>query len=149
MTKIILTTISILSLMIMVTISSAVAEEKYTIIEMGEGGYTVSFPMTSEEIAALEADNERLMKIGALISETVTQSLITIEMGESGQTASFPVTAKETGAEGPAIIRFSDNREESNSDERRSVYEMAESGELIEFTRPVSKEQTVNLAGVK
>ena len=150
MRKIILTTISILSLLSMVSINSVAAEEKYIVFEMGESGQTVSFPMTSQEIAASEADNAKLMKIGTLISQAITQSFITYEMAESGQTFSFPMDPEEIAAEDIAIPLLSDISNKSTANERQPVsYEMAESGILIEFYKPVLEDQTANLARVE
>ena len=62
MRKVILTAISILAMVIIVSINTASAEKRHIVIEMGESGQTVSFPMTSEEIAAIDAENARQSK---------------------------------------------------------------------------------------
>ena len=54
MRKVILTAISILAMVIIVSINTALAEKRHIVIEMGESGQTVSFPMTAEEMAAIE-----------------------------------------------------------------------------------------------
>ena len=152
MKKIILTAISILSLMIMVSINSAAAEAeaRYIIIEMGESGQIVSFPMASEEISGHEADIEGLMQIGASISQTIAPRVITFEMGESGQVFSFPITSEDIKAENSDKPRISGIRKKSTADERQPViYEMAESGERIEFYKPAFEDQTANLARVE
>ena len=98
MRKVILTAISILAMMIMVSISTASAEKRYIVIEMGESGQTVSFPMTAEEIAAIDAENARQVKIKALNSQQNASRFKTIEMGESGQIVSFLMTPEEIAA---------------------------------------------------
>jgi hypothetical protein len=150
MRKIILTAISILSLVIMVSTNSAAAEKRRLIFEMGESGQTVSFPMTSEEIADHEVDIEGLMQIGASISQTIAPRFITFEMGESGQAFSFPIASEDIKAENSNKPRISGIRKKSTVDERQPViYEMAESGVLIEFFKPTFKNQTANLARVE
>jgi hypothetical protein len=146
MKKIILTAISILSLVIMVSINSAAADERDVVFGMGESGQTVSFPMTSEEISAFEADNAKLMKIGTLISQTITQSFITFEMGEGGQTFSFPMDPEEIAAEDVAKPQLSEISKKSTAERQPVAYEMAESGVLIEFFKPVFEDKTVSLA---
>ena len=147
MRKIILTAISILSLVIMVSTNSAAAEERRIIFEMGESGQTVSFPMTSEEISDHVVDFERLVQIGLSISKTITQRFTAYEMGESGQTFSFPMTSEEISVDDAAKPLLSDIRKKSTVDEwQPGAYEMAESGELIEFFEPAFENETVTLA---
>jgi len=147
MRKVILTAINILTMVIIVSLNTASAEKRHIVFEMGESGQAVSFPMTSKEIAASEADNAKLMKIGTLISQTITQSFITFEMGESGQTFSFPMDPEEIAAEDVTKPLLSDISKKSTADERQPVaYEMAESGVLIEFFKPVFEDKIVSLA---
>ena len=68
-------------------------------------------------------------------------------MGESGQTFSFPMDPEEIAAEDVAKPLLSDISKKSTADERQPVaYEMAESGVLIEFFKPVFEDKTVSLA---
>ena len=99
MRKVTLTSISILAMVIIVSIYTASAEEKHIVIEMGESGQTVSFPMTTEEIPTVAADSARMAKGGVLKSQKTARRFKTIEMGEGGQTVSFLMTSEEITAE--------------------------------------------------
>jgi hypothetical protein len=136
MKKIILTGINILALVIVLSIGSASAEKRHIVIEMGESGQTISFLMTSEEIADHEADIERLVQIGTSISQTIAPRFINFEIGESGQIVSFPMTPEEIAADDAASQHLSDIRKKSIVDDKQTVaYEMAESGILLEFQK--------------
>jgi hypothetical protein len=136
MKKIILTGINILALVIVLSIGSASAEKRHIVIEMGESGQTISFPMTSEEISDHEADIERLVQIGTSISQTIAPRFINFEIGESGQIVSFPMTPEEIAADDAASQHLSDIRKKSIVDDKQTVaYEMAESGILLEFQK--------------
>lgn len=136
MKKIILTGINILALVIVLSIGSASAEKRHIVIEMGESGQTISFPMTSEEIDDHETDIERLVQIGTSISQTIAPRFINFEIGESGQIVSFPMTPEEIAADDAASQHLSDIRKKSIVDDKQTVaYEMAESGILLEFQK--------------
>ena len=62
---------------------------------MGESGYAVSFKMTAEEIAALNAENARFAAIRAAGTKTATQSVVVFELAESGQVIEFPAAIPE------------------------------------------------------
>ena len=147
MTKNILTALCILSLAIMVSINSAAAEESHIVFELAENGQPISFPMTSEEIAAFEADVARLKKIGARVSQTITPRSTIFEMGESGQTILFPIDPEEIAIEEAAKADLSNVPKINTADKKQIVsYELGESGILIEFYRHVSKDLKAILA---
>ena len=150
MRKVILTAINILAMVIIVSINIASAEERHIVIEMGESGQTVSFPMTPEEIASVNADNARLVQSGALKSQQSAPRFKTIEMGESGQIISFLMTPEEMAAEDAEKRRLSEIRRKSYVDDRKTIaYETAESGMLIEFPERVSEVNTVIIAKIE
>ena len=150
MRKVILTAISILAMVIIVSINTALAEKRHIVIEMGESGQTVSFPMTEEEIAAIDAENARQVKSVALNSQKTALRFKTIEMGEGGQIVSFLMTPEEMAAEDAEKRCLSKIRRKSSVDNRQTVaYEAAESGMLIEFPESVSEVNTVNIAKIE
>ena len=150
MRKVILTAISILAMVIMVSISTASAEKRYLFIEMGEGGQTISFPMTAEEIAAIDAENSKQIKSEVVNSQQNASRFKIIEMGESGQIVSFLMTPEEMVAEDAEKRRLSEIRRKRSVDDRQTVaYETAESGMLIEFPERVSEVNTVIIAKIE
>ena len=150
MRKVILTAISILAMVIIVSLNTASAEKRHIVFEMGEGGQTVSFPMTPEEIAAVDADNARQVKGGVLKSQKTEPRFKTIEMGEGGQIVSFLMTPEEVTAEDAERQRLSEIHRKSSVNDRQTIaYEMAESGMLIEFPERVSEANTVNIAKIE
>ena len=150
MRKVILTSISILAMVIIVSINTASAEEKHIVIEMGESGQTVSFPMTTEEIATVAADSARMVQGGVLKLHKTARRFKTIEMGEGGQTISFLMTAEEITAEDTEKRRLSEIRRKSYGDDRKTIaYEMAESGMRIEFSERVVKINSMSIAKVE
>jgi len=150
MRKVILTAISIMAMVIIVSINIASAEKRHIVYEMGESGQTVSFPMTPEEIAAVDADNARQVKGGVLKSQKTEPRFKTIEMGEGGQIVSFLMTPDEVAAEDAEKRRLSELRRKSSIDDKQIVaYEMAESGALIEFLEGVIDDHTLNVAKIE
>ncbi len=134
MRKVILTAISILAIVIMFSINTASAEKRHIVIEMGEGDQTVSFPMTDEEIAAIDAKNVNLAQDRVLNSHKSIPRYKSIEMGESGQIVSFLMTPKEIAAENAERRSIFELRGKGSIDDRQTItYEMAESGVVIEF----------------
>jgi len=137
-------------MVIMVSIYNVSAEERHIAIEMGESGQIVSFPMTSEEIAALEAENVRGVKSKARTSQQAAPRFKTFEMGESGQIVSFLMTSEEIAAEDAAKQRLFESRRKGSVDDRQTVtYEMAESGVVIEFPERLLEDHTVNIAKIE
>jgi hypothetical protein len=137
-------------MVIIVSLNTASAEKTHIVFEMGESSQTVSFPMTPEEIAAVDADNARQVKGGVLKSQKTEPRFKTIEMGEGGQTVSFLMTPEEITAEDTEKRRLSEIRRKSTVDDRQTIaYETAESGMLIEFPVRVSKVNTVIIAKIE
>jgi len=147
MRKVILTAINILTMVIIVSLNTASAEKRHIVFEMGESGQTISFPMTPEEIAAVDADDARLVKGGVLKSQNTAPRFKTIEMGEGGQIVSFLMTPEEVTAEDAERQHLYEIRRKISVDDRQTItYETAESGMLIEFPERVSKVNTVIIA---
>ena len=150
MRKVILTAISILTMVIIVSLNTASAEKRHIVFEMGESGQTVSFPMTTEEIATVAADSARMVLGGVLKLQKTVRRFKTIEMGEGGQTVSFLMTAEEITAEDTEKRRLSEIRRKSSVDDRQTIaYETAESGMLIEFPERVSEVNAVIIAKIE
>ena len=138
MKKVILTAISILAMVIVVSINTATAENRHIVFEMGESGQIVSFPMTSEEVAAVDARNAGLEQGGVQNSQKTAPRYRTIEMGEGGQIVSFLMTPEDIAAEDAEKLSLSEIRKKSFVDDRQTVvYEIAESGTRIEFPKRV------------
>ena len=146
MRKVILTAISILAI-VMVSLSTASAEKRHIVFEMGESGQVVSFPMTSDEIVAHEAENTRRVNSKALNSKQTAPRFKTIEMGESGQLVSFLMTPEEIAAEDAENRSIYKTHKNSSVDETQTVsYEMAETGVMIVFPERTSEDHTVYIA---
>ena len=150
MRKVILTAISILTLVSIVSINTALAEKKHIVIEMGESGQTVSFPMTAEEIASIDAENARQVKSVALNSQKTAPKFKIIEKGEGGQIVSFLITREKMVAEDADKRRLAEIRRKSYGNGRKTIaYEIAESGMLIEFLERAVRVNSVSIAKVE
>jgi hypothetical protein len=150
MRKVILTAICILAIVIMISINTASAENRHRVIEMGEGGQTISFPMTDEEIPTINAENARRVHGDEVISQKLTPRFKTFTMGESGQVVSFLMTPEEIAAEDSEKSRLTEIPIKSSVDETQTVaYEMAESGMLIEFPERVIKVNPMRITKLK
>ncbi len=60
------------------------------IFEMGEGGHTVAFPMSAEEITVANAENARLAAIKATRATAPPEPVVRFELAESGHIIEFP-----------------------------------------------------------
>ena len=150
MRKVILTAISILAMVIIVSINTASAKDKYMVIEMGESAQTVSFPMTPKEVSTVAAENERQIKNELRNSQKVEPRFQTVEMGESGQIVSFRMTPEKMVSEDADKRRLAEIRRKSYGDNSKTIaYEMAESGMLIEFPERAVKINSVSIAKVE
>ena len=147
MKKAIQTAIVILIMVMVVSINTASAEKRHILIEMGESGQTVSFPMTSKDIATVDAENDRQVKSEVPNSQKTAPRFKTIAMGESGQIVSFLMTPEEMTAEDAEKQRLSGIRTKSYIDDNKTnAYEMAESGMLIEFPEHMIGVDSVRIA---
>jgi hypothetical protein len=144
MKKIITTTLLILAMALFFNLNTATAADKLKVFEVGESGWSVSFPMTPEEISAEDAETARLAAIRKAKSKNTDKRLRVYEMGESSYEVSFPLTAAEIAAEDEKNERLASKKAaKSSKPECRTIaYEMAESGHIIEFT--VTTEETVS-----
>ena len=126
---------AIIVLTVIFTFSAAFAGEWVKVIEMGESGLTVEFPMTPEEIAA-----EKVKRAGRSADRKAepavsSQKLITIEMGESGYAVTFKMTAEEIAALNAENARLAALKAARKKVPQEPVvrFELAESGHIIEF----------------
>ncbi len=139
--------ISLLIIICFITVGIALANERVKVIEMGESGQIVEFPMSPEEMASEDKETARLAAIRQAKLERPKERMQVIEMGESGQIVSFLMTPEEMAAEDAEKLRLSELHRKSSVDDRQTiVYELAESGILIEFTESIFEVHTVNIA---
>jgi hypothetical protein len=139
-------TVNIFAIIALATIFSfnvAFAGEWVKVIEMGESGLTVEFPMTPAEIAAEKAKRANLSADRKVDRAASSQKLKTIEMGESGYAVTFKMTAEEIAALNAENARLTAIRAARTSRDKKHVvgFELAESGHIIEFpvTMPEKK----------
>ena len=127
--------LAIIVLSIIFTSSAASAGEWVRVIEMGESGLAVEFPMTPAEIAAEKAKRASRSAIRMAEPAVSSQNLKAIEMGESGYAVSFKMTAEEIAALNAENARFAAIRAAGTKTATQSVvvFELAESGQVIEF----------------
>ena len=88
------TIVSVSSLILLTTVSFLPAQPRTITFEMGEGGHTVTFPMTEKEIVEYE---KRQKTIKAIIAnkEQIKPQIISFELPESGITIDFRMSAIE------------------------------------------------------
>ena len=72
---------------------------------MGEGGHTVAFPMSAEEITAANAENARLAAIEATGATAPPKPDESFELAESGLIIEFPEARTEMELGGSVIAR--------------------------------------------
>ena len=137
--------IAILSTLgILLRISQAAEEKRVIVIEMGESGQTVEFPMSPEEITAEKAKNDRFAAIRQTKLKKPEERKQVIEMGESGQAVEFLMSPEEIAAEDAENARFAATREARLKKPQKQVVtsELAESGIIIEFPVNSSENRT-------
>ena len=125
----------IIALTIILTFNTASAGEWVNVIEMGESGLAVEFPMTPTEIAAEKARRNHLAAIRRPDLAASKNYLKTFEMGEGGHRVVFSMTAEETFAANAENARLAAIRSAGPLKSKKPVvgFEMAESGHFIEF----------------
>ena len=123
---------------VLLTSNAAGAGERVRVFEMGEGGFTVEFPMTSEEIAAADAAYNSIIEASKKSTANLTDRVKIFEMGEGGHTVEFPMTAAEITAANAENARLAAVRSAKPvaHPENKVRYEMAESGYIFEFPAP-------------
>ncbi len=87
--------ISLLMLISFIAASIALAEERFMVFEMGEGGHTVEFPMTSEEIASEDAEISRRDALREAKLKKPKKHVVVFELAESGIIIEFPDTTSD------------------------------------------------------
>ena len=122
----------IIALTIILTFNTASAGEWVNVIEMGESGLAVEFPMTPEEITAEKTRRNNLAANRRPDVAASKKNLKIFEMGEGGHRVVFPMTAAEITA---ANARLAAIRSAGPLKSKKPVvgFEMAESGHFIEF----------------
>ena len=135
MKTIIINIFAIIVLSVIFSFSAASAGQWVRVIEMGESGVAVEFPMTAAEIAAEKAKRASRSAIRKAEPAVSSQNLKTIEMGESGFAVSFKMTAEEIAALNAENARLAAIRAAGTKTATQSVvvFELAESGQVIEF----------------
>jgi hypothetical protein len=132
MKNITLNILAIIATTITFTFNTASAAEWVHVIEMGESGITVEFPMTPAEISAEKARRNNLAANRSTDVAASKKNLKSFEMGEGGHRVVFPMTAAEITA---ANARLAAIRSAGPLKSKKPVvrFEMAESGHFIEF----------------
>ncbi len=127
--------ISIIAFTIIFTFNTASAAEWVNVIEMGESGLAVEFPMTPAEITAEKARRNNLAANRGPDVAASKNNLKTFEMGEGGHRVVFPMTAEEIFAANAENARLAAIRSAGPLKSKKPVvgFEMAESGHFIEF----------------
>ncbi len=125
----------IIALTIILTFNTASAGEWVNVIEMGESGLAVEFPMTPAEIAAEKARRNHLSATRRPDLTASKNYLKTFEMGEGGHRVVFSMTAEEIFAANVENARLAAIRSAGPLKSKKPVvgFEMAESGHFIEF----------------
>ena len=125
----------IIALTIILTFNTASAGEWVNVIEMGESGLAVEFPMTPAEIAAEKARRNNLAANRGPDVAASKKNLKSFEMGEGGHRVVFPMTAEEIFAANAENARLAAIRSAGPLKSKKTVvgFEMAESGHFIEF----------------
>jgi len=91
MKNIVVTAFALMSMGIFFTINPAFAGDRVKAYEMAESGITIEFPMTPEEIAAEDAENDRRAAIRKSKSVEQKKQVVIFELAESGVIIEFPV----------------------------------------------------------
>ena len=63
---------------------------------MGEGGHTVAFMMTADEITAANAENARIAAAKTARMTTIQERVVRFELAESSHIIEFVESVKET-----------------------------------------------------
>ena len=139
--------ISLIMLISSIPVGIALANERVKIIEMGESGYTVEFPMTPKEIASEDAEIAKLDAIRQANLKKPKVRMQSIAMGESGQIVEFPMSPEELASENEENARLNAIREARLKNQKKNMvtYELAESGIFIEFavTSPETSQESI------
>jgi hypothetical protein len=135
MKNIILNIMAIAVPAVLLTFNPAGAGERVRVFEMGEGGFTIEFPMTSEEIAAADAAYNKVIAASRKSVANLSNHVKVFEMGEGGQTVEFRMTAAEITAANAENARLAAIKSARTGPGRPAgvKYELAESGHVIEF----------------
>ena len=120
---------------VLLAFNTAGASERVRVFEMGEGGFTVEFPMTSEEIEAADAAYNKIIAASEKSVGNVGKPVKVYEMGESGHTVEFRMTAAEIVAANAENARLAALRSASPAaaPENKVRFALAESGTVLEF----------------
>ena len=135
MKNIILNIVAISVPAIFLIFNSAGAEERVRVFEMGEGGFTVEFPMTSEEIAAADTAYGKIIAASKKSVGNLSNRVKVFEMGESGYTVEFRMSAAEIAAANAENARLAALRSTNPAaaPDNKVRFELAESGHIFEF----------------
>ena len=115
----------------------ALAAERYTVFEFGEGDHSVSFPMSKDEIEKEDARLSKLKMLKEKREQIVVKWVQIFEFGESGHTVEFPMTKKEI-EEAKTLRKRLKKIPEKPADDDVESYEMAD-GNIIVFEKSPSR----------
>ena len=82
-----------------ITAGIALADERVKVIEMGESGQIVEFPMSPEEIASENQENARLAAIRKAKLKNSQKHVVAFELAESGIVIEFSDTTSDITAD--------------------------------------------------
>jgi hypothetical protein len=135
MKNIILNIIAIVVPAVFFIINTAGAGDRVKVFEMGEGGFTIEFPMTSDEIAAADTAYHRVIDASKKSVGNLSNRVKVFEMGEGGYTVEFRMTAAEITAVNAENARLAAVKSATPvaPPENEARYELAESGHVIDF----------------
>ena len=129
--------LSILVLTLLITVTTVAAAERVKVFALAESGVNITFPMTSEEIYAEDAERARLNSIRKANVTKYEKRLHIFEMAESGQTISYPMSAEKIAAKDAEVAKFNVSAIKIKKPKMRvTQFELSEIGEVIEFLSP-------------
>ena len=135
MKNITLNILAITASTIISTLNTVSAAEWVNVIEMGESGLAVEFPMTPAEITAEKARRNNLAANRGPDVAASKNNLKIFEMGEGGHRVVFPMSTEEISAANADNARLAATRSAGSLERKKPAvgFEMAESGNFIEF----------------
>ncbi len=118
-------------LLILLIPTFSIAEQRMTTFEMGESGYTISFPMSEKEILAAEkietAEAAKKKRTPKKQKEKIW--VHTYEYGESGLTLNFPMSEKEISEAKAKLLAQAVSDRKSAKKKQEKEFEIVEMGD--------------------
>ena len=136
----------VVTILVAVLVASGVnAAERVKVIELGESGITIEFPLTPDEIAAEEVASSRFIVANPKSVEKSGNNVIVYEMGEGGHLIEFQAKAEEiaaANAENARLAAFQAKKASIVPLPAGDRFEMVENGNFIVFP-PVGMQKEV------